>query len=483
MKAKVLLPLSAFMLGSCNYFDGFFQNSNKERMALHARLIVEQAASMTSELENSSSLYKKIWNKDFVTKLDSLPTEGKANRVPNSGFWYPEQTGGLNSTDVLQKYDQAYNGEQGSAYNWEMQNRTSRISWAGHCNGFAASAIRHREPLRSVYKNGVTFTRQDIKALMTGIHMSAGFKFLSGTRCERSLTNTAPGGALNACEDVNPGMFHTILANWVGIQKQSIIFDKSGDNQVWNYPLYAYQSWYREISASEAMSKVGGSGSTYTPNPNAAKFFDVTTNISYADAVNGYEVLDYAQEGKMGYQYVLEIDSSGNVIGGEWAVQSRTDHPDFLWIPLEPTRGSGSKDGGNPYLDPQEILQLWAESRGLTSPNQEPAPYDLFTWESGWGDFSFYKVKLDGAGNGSGFSNTGNNISIESDSTLIASGDDKLEVYVDEKVIANPKITLGSDVSFPIPLDPGITRMSLIWETATYNNRNEPHNIFYYTMD
>ena len=163
-----------------------------------------------------------------------------------------------------------------------------------------------------VYKNGVLFSRQDIKALLAGVYMSAGFKFLGGTRCERSLRNYNPTSNLDSCQDINPGLFHTVVANWIGRRKQSIIFDRNGDNQVWNYPLYGYQSYSQEISASKAMRLTGGGGSNYTPNRDAAKFLEVTTNITYADAVNGYEVLDYNQEGRMSYSYVLELSGDGN---------------------------------------------------------------------------------------------------------------------------------------------------------------------------
>ena len=177
MKWRYLLYVPFLTVSGCDYIDKMKDDS----VTLKANIVVEQAASMKSVLESSSGVYKKIWNQDFETNFSKLPTSGQAERIPKSGYWYPEQYGGLNSTDVLRKYDQAYNANQASAYDWEMTNRTSRISWAGHCNGFAAAAIRHREPIRSVTKNGVRFTRQDIKALLAGVHMSAGFKFLGGT--------------------------------------------------------------------------------------------------------------------------------------------------------------------------------------------------------------------------------------------------------------------------------------------------------------
>ena len=51
------------------------------------------------------------------------------------------------------------------------------------------------------------------------------------------------------CEDINPGTFHAALANWVGVKKHTIIFDKSTNEQVWNYPVYYfYVDMMNEIS-------------------------------------------------------------------------------------------------------------------------------------------------------------------------------------------------------------------------------------------
>ena len=35
------------------------------------------------------------------------------------------------------------------------------------------------------------------------------------------------------------------------------------------------------------------------------------------------------------YEYIVELDADGKVIGGEWIQGSRTDHPDFLWAAIE----------------------------------------------------------------------------------------------------------------------------------------------------
>jgi hypothetical protein len=47
------------------------------------------------------------------------------------------------------------------------------------------------------------------------------------------------------------------------------------------------------------------------------------------------------------YEYVLEVDASGTVLGGEWIGGSRSVHPDFVWWPIGPP--SGPTPGGLTY--------------------------------------------------------------------------------------------------------------------------------------
>jgi hypothetical protein len=35
------------------------------------------------------------------------------------------------------------------------------------------------------------------------------------------------------------------------------------------------------------------------------------------------------------YDYVLELDWNGRIIGGEWLEGSKKDHPDLFWMPTE----------------------------------------------------------------------------------------------------------------------------------------------------
>jgi hypothetical protein len=50
------------------------------------------------------------------------------------------------------------------------------------------------------------------------------------------------------------------------------------------------------------------------------------TDGNLASTINQYTHTDR-------YSYILEIDKDGKIIGGEWYGSSKTNHPDFLWLP------------------------------------------------------------------------------------------------------------------------------------------------------
>ena len=77
---------------------------------------------------------------------------------------------------------------------------------------------------------------------------------------------------------------------------------------------------------------------TYIWNDEAVTFFNVKTELDYitespstldgnlADSISSYTKTDR-------YNYILEVDRDGKIIGGEWVGSSKKSHPDFLWLP------------------------------------------------------------------------------------------------------------------------------------------------------
>lgn len=438
-----------------------------------------------ADIEESDQLFRNIYGEDFINEYRLLPALGEATVIPKSGHWYPESKGGLNITDVLIKYDRAFNGGKPLAYGWEARYKNSEVSWHGHCNGYAASSLRHREPQRDVQVGDVLFTRKDIKALLTGIYMGVRYRFLGGERCEKNPAKPLLPADRRACDDINAALFHLVLANWVGIRKQAIIFDRSADHEVWNFPLYSYESRATPVRASEAMRILGWAESEYLPNPSATRFLHVNTKIYYADAINDEEVLDHTEEEAENYQYILELDDDGRIIGGEWGLPSRNFHPDFLWVPLR-IRPGVERDRANAHLDPEHVIRLWAKSRGLDSPEDEPSPYDLFDFSSTWGQFKTYNLTMGHLTSGSAFAflPTMLNIFFKSPN-IIGKSHQGMKIALDGRPFATPYLVDREKASVILPGgEPGITRYDLSLNLLyLYDLEDQERSIAIYNME
>ena len=436
------------------------------------------------DISISNEIYNNIWGENFQTELRLLPDFGEAELVPKSGHWYPSHKGGLNSTNVLVKYDNAFHGGKSLASGWELVNRTSQVQWHGHCNGYAASALRHREPKKSVQVGDVIFTPKDIKALLTGIYMGVRYKFLGGERCENDPKDALPAPQRKACDDVNPGLFHVVLTNWIGLRKQAIIFDRNADHQVWNFPLYGYETRRQFVNQAQAMNYLGWSNKVYKPNENAKMLVFVSTTVYYADAVNESEVLDYTHQAADNYEYILELDENGKIIGGEWAAKSQTEHPDFLWVPLKTLPTGIERQSANPHLDIDTVLQLWADSRGLNSVSDEPSPYDILDTESNWGQFKFYDVTMGSLKSGSEFSFLPSVLNITfKDFVRIGSSTDALKIVLDGKNFATPYL-FGRNIAVHLPInEPGITKFELHWNFIDLALKDRTNKLGIYTME
>lgn len=442
--------------------------------------LAELFATGQNEIRRKGNFYYALFKRDYELKFDALPQSASVDdsNIPYVGSWYPQVYGGTgvkagSIPSALEKYDTVFHGGTNKAAQWEQQNHTVASSdpnsdWKGHCNGFSASAQRHAEPLKDVTRGSTTFTAKDIKALLAEIHMSAKFYFLGGNRCELADSATLPMPSnradllsMSECEDVNPGTFHVAIANWIGIQKHALIFDTYSKQQIWNYPHYKYSSVVKSIDAGEAMRLITGTKKTpYSFNPNAVDFRSVVTTVYYSEAF-GHEMLtsEVASGSRYKtdiYNYVIELDSAGKIIGGEWynseasqnqkAISSIQDHPDFVWVALQPDSGDGSATAANPNLEPAEVIKLWAESV-----NKDPAnpPLDVLQPDLAidWGKFPKFDVAINGLATGTVFLGTTPRVRLTRREPL--AGDVSVALKLDGKDAGSTSAS-GSD---PITLD------------------------------
>ena len=450
-----------------------------------------------------------------------LPTAGEAANIPWAGNYWPvyqdsinDKWDGANSQSPSAKYGQAFGVtgiEDAVSKAHGIDAQTSRKActtnadctslkdgskcamrpgkdsgrciptWWGICHAWAPAAILVAEPKYPVTLNGVDFKVQDVKALVTLAHNSTNTKFVS-LRCDLDLEAGSeihfddygrPTGDSKECADTNAATLHILLANYLGVQKQSFVEDRTFDDEVWNQPIrgckvlaqkdvtaleankligvgpqggvttkktgsVAKDAWalegsvdvkagetltvsmkgtgdadlyvrfgaeptaqaydcrpYKEstvescsltVPASATKAFIGVNGyaatsefeltivaggavpSTYVFNPQAVKFVSVKTEVSYisespasTDGHLGATIDQYTH--KDTYEYVLELDTNGKIIGGEWVGDSKTSHPDFLWLPL--SVGSQSVAGGKiTYAKVKQIYDLSMQAPG-----------------------------------------------------------------------------------------------------------------------
>ena len=448
------------------------------------------------------------FSNDLEYRFDELPLQGEADPIPWAGTYWPTYEDSINykwdgatSKAPSTKYGEAFGVEgieDAVSENHGIDHNSSRTActtddqcdsdlgekcakrdgetdgyciptWWGLCHGWAPAAILEPEPVEPVEYNGVTFEVNDIKALMTLLYTSTNVEFLSGRNNDNDSAGDVEYDPYNrpvdqSARDTNPGTFHVIAANFLGIKKKSFNEDRTWDYQVWNQPMRGFEVTQKlEVSANEANALIGatftggetvsheatvakdewkhfdavvveagtqvkvnmtGTGDAdlyvrfgeqptsslyecrpydggsnevcdlkvpedqqkvfvsafgyaetsdikvdithggdipdgYVFNDDAARLIHVKTTAQYisesdsetdgnlSSTINSYTKSDH-------YEYVLELDTNGHIIGGEWVGDSKRNHPDFLWLPL--SQSGATKAGGKIHYDKVKML-------------------------------------------------------------------------------------------------------------------------------
>ncbi|HXH73582.1 MAG TPA: hypothetical protein VNJ08_01355 [Bacteriovoracaceae bacterium] len=204
------------------------------------------------------------------------------------------------------------------------------LKWEGICHGWAAASINHNEPVPVIVTNPdgikIPFGTTDIKALLS-YYYAYGFQSTSIQMGQRCYPESGDG----CQEDMNAGAFHIVLANRLGIEGLSFIADIESTGEVWNNPAYQYTSYVVKELRPYADSARG-----------TVKVVRVRTDFYFADnGDNSWRPVigTYLQViKKHQYEYDLDLDASGNIIGGTWLSKLR---PDFLWLKGRPSKFNG----------------------------------------------------------------------------------------------------------------------------------------------
>ncbi|MEN9836099.1 MAG: hypothetical protein RL011_2292 [Pseudomonadota bacterium] len=219
-----------------------------------------------------------------------------------------------------------------------VQRERERVSptnatWEGMCHGWAAASLSFKEPqavaVKSLSGIVVPFASSDIKALLSYYQGDVAYapSRMLGLRCDMDLVKNPSAIRYHPeCRGINAGALHVALTNLVGRQRHGFVAEVARGHEVWNQPVYAFNgSVLREQS----------------PSPKAAdgtvREMVVSMKMSYAIEVepqwSALNDSDYWYGVAAKYDYTLELDRNGKIIGGAWI---STDRPDFIWLQERP---------------------------------------------------------------------------------------------------------------------------------------------------
>ncbi|MGK5084668.1 hypothetical protein WDW37_15340 [Bdellovibrionota bacterium FG-1] len=205
--------------------------------------------------------------------------------------------------------------------------------WSGICHGWSPAALNHAEPAPVTVTGpsgvAVPFGSADVKALLDYYYAdNAKATTFMGLKCQAGeggnifrrigsafLRNSA------ACQDVNAGALHVIFGNELGLRHQGFVADVDRWREVWNQPVYGYSS---TITGYQRPSSDAASGTVQEAVIHSEMYYADEIDPKW-DPVVGTPAF---KQGVEKYDYTVELDAAGRIIGGQWLSANR---PDFLW--------------------------------------------------------------------------------------------------------------------------------------------------------
>ncbi len=250
-------------------------------------------------------------------------------------------------------------------------------TWWGLCHAWVPAAILEPEPQRDVTVNGVTFTVSDIKALLITMY-DRNSSLMIGGRCnEKEIERNEETGevVLDQCGDTNAGTWHVVAVNMLGIMKRAFAEDRTATYQVWNQPIRGYEIHEQtEVNETDALELLGRTTDASYINqfdsPEAVRWIYVDMTSHYVtESSNTTEgpltptIDNWTRQDH--YEYILELNADGDIVGGEWLPAYYDAHPDFLWLPIR-------QRSGNPSISFAKVKHLL----DLSTKTDDPAPND-----------------------------------------------------------------------------------------------------------
>lgn len=237
------------------------------------------------------------------------------------------------------------------------KNSPKDLWWEGICDGWSLAAANYSEPAPVVVTNKdgvkVPFGSSDVKGLLSqhAAFNAKGFFVRVGDRC--GVRGKVPGeeseqdGEISMpserdanspkCSDVNAGAFHVVLTNMIGINSQGFVADVDRFNDVWNQPVVKYES--EVVGSEEVTDQEARSGVVSKVRIKTVMTYGEELSFWSAEEEAAGEVAFVSKEPvtntihqayrSKNYEYVVELDAAGKIIGGTWISETR---PDMLWM-------------------------------------------------------------------------------------------------------------------------------------------------------
>jgi hypothetical protein len=351
----------------------------------------------------------KLIAENYKIKFRDLPVKGQLENVPWSDTYWPTYMGGISwrwaskekgvqnqakypllskdqikSFDIstlspAEKYDLLMGDEKWTLTNLERQ-RTGIMTeknipgWFGLCHAWAPATMLYLSPkpytLNAPDGTPIPFYAADIKALLTyNLHLQ-GEKtttYFMGSRCDVAIPKLLQALSFKLlteekylsmtknenCKDMDAGAFHLALATMLGIKKTGFVMDMTRGSEVWNQPVYAFQT--KILKEGPPKKKIGRKEDILDVN----KVLTVITNVVYIGEIQpnkdgeNYPKISLKD---VNYKYEIHLNAEGNIIGGKWLMDAR---PDFFWRSLDP--------GYHPLM--ARLPELYADS--TTGPYEE----------------------------------------------------------------------------------------------------------------
>jgi hypothetical protein len=295
-----------------------------------------------------------------VIDLKSLPY---SSPVRDSGvrawssWWFPKRDRDFTTPkgedfSILYKFDLVYENISNtfSAWKWESEHEAaSPANWEGLCDGWALASILYPEPQKPQKftvrdskgkQREITFSVFDLKGLVIKTFEAVPedqFDFYGERFRATADAYMHP--------DLYPEEFHRLVEVYLGERRQAFVMDRDPGIEVWSIPVYKANYIVDRVAGQRNMVYVRMF--LYTAGAHLTVDTDATSN---KEVIRDYH---YVLSGDLDWTGTKLTVRKGAWIKGPNGVDSRVNHPDFIFAPKS---SAGVKRlSYNPFVRPQRV--------------------------------------------------------------------------------------------------------------------------------